>query len=113
MFCVTQNLIKLPILNENTHETHVRKAQFKQKRRLINRRWIDNLFSTLTSYGNTNIIKSTSTTIAESNTMSDDRAEFASSKFVNAIGEKKDVQFDGEDLRSLLTSPDNSHWRVR
>ena len=37
--------------------------------------------------------------------MSDDRAEFASSKFVNAIGERKDAQFVGKDLRSLLTSP--------
>jgi len=36
--------------------------------------------------------------------MSDDRAEFASSKFVNAIGENKDVQFVEKDLRSLLTA---------
>ena len=28
---------------------------------------------------------------------------------VNAIGDRKDVQFDGEDFRSLLTSPDNLH----
>ena len=27
-------------------------------------------------------------------------------KFVNAIGENKDVQFVGEDLRSLLTAPE-------
>ncbi|OEU13041.1 hypothetical protein FRACYDRAFT_243558 [Fragilariopsis cylindrus CCMP1102] len=33
--------------------------------------------------------------------MSYDRAEFASSKFVNAIGDKKDVQFAGKDLRSM------------
>ena len=32
------------------------------------------------------------------NNMSYDRAEFASSKFVNAIGDKKDVQFAGKDL---------------
>ena len=41
--------------------------------------------------------------------MSYDRAEFASSKFVNAIGDKKDVQFAGKDLRSFRTSPDNLH----
>ena len=41
--------------------------------------------------------------------MSGDRAEFASSKFVNAIGDKKDVQFAGKDLRSFRTSPDNLH----
>jgi hypothetical protein len=41
--------------------------------------------------------------------MSYDRAEFASSKFVNAIGDKKDVQFAGKDLRSFRTSPNNLH----
>ena len=41
------------------------------------------------------------------NNMSYDRAEFASSKFVNAIGDKKDAQFAGKDLRSFRTSPDN------
>jgi len=41
--------------------------------------------------------------------MSYDRAEFASSKFVNAIGDKKDVQFAGKDLRSFRTSPYNLH----
>jgi len=41
--------------------------------------------------------------------MSYDRAEFASSKFVNAIVDKKDVQFAGKDLRSFRTSPDNLH----
>ena len=37
------------------------------------------------------------------------RAEFASSKSVNAIGERKDLQFVGKDLQSLLMSPNNPH----
>ncbi|OEU13161.1 hypothetical protein FRACYDRAFT_242966 [Fragilariopsis cylindrus CCMP1102] len=37
------------------------------------------------------------------------QAEFASSRFVNAIGDKKDVQFAGKDLRSFRTSPNNLH----
>jgi len=43
------------------------------------------------------------------NNMSFDRAEFANSRFVNAIGERKDVQLEEAGHRPLLLSPENSH----